>query len=457
MYQTRFRNRNAVFTAGAASYLQYTRSAECGSTVRWIPYGTTTPSRKLGVVDYMDDIAGDPPVKSMGIHGFRFHAMTRVKCVIDGVGFGTWATKAKAPDCKDTAAEYLQQWKSDHTAGYDQNVAWSGYSHKMIGDRLDLSLYPIPWGDLQVSKDIAATKALAQRGRSGESNLFETLAEYQQVVGTLGNILDRASRIHHAIFFADRSGKSRKRIFSEETAGQVLMTNYGWKPLVKDIIGVIEGLEKTTGPKIMSSRGSHLVTRSTNTSLSNVSDANTVLVSRQEYTTEEWEARAVSVDQFIVTMWNNIGLGMKDLILVPWELIRYSHVVDWFLNVGDLLGALVQDPSVSNIGNSVSIRYKRTDRMVFGNLGQDPVNAASSTLIASTIAPPVTRTLEYYNREVGPLSPRLRLRPDSLSLTQSLNALAMLTVASAKVKAKLEPSQRVRRVGRVRGEHEWSK
>jgi hypothetical protein len=442
---TRFRHRNALYTSqGYTKILQYAKQGVCQASPTWgTIYQGGLPTRKLGKVDYMIDVPNDPPVKTAGVFGFKFHPMTQVRCEISGVGFSAWATTPKAILCTEAPGyEYQARFMSAHGAGYDQNVAWAGFEHKMLGDQLDLGTYNIPWGEMEISKDLAATQALSKRGRSGESNLYESLAEIRKTINTFSDVLTRARKIHDAIFWGDRGGKSRKRVLTEEAAGQLLMTNYGWKPLMSDINGILVGLEKAIGSRIISSRGQHKVSRTTNTVLPVISDSDAVLWGRQITSNEEWTARAVSVDQFMVTQLNNLGLSLKDLILVPWELVRYSHVVDWFLNAGDLLGAMVQDPNLLNLGQSVSIRYKRTEVCTFWYAGQPVAQIGNADVNVANPAPPVTRVLEYYDRQPGPLVPQLRLRPDSLDFMKVLNALAMFTMATAKVKATLKVSQK---------------
>jgi hypothetical protein len=56
---------------------------------------------------------------------------------------------------------------------------------------------------------------------------------------------------------------------------------------------------------------------------------------------EYLSARAMSLDEVEFTLSDDFGFTTKGLTTLPWELVTYSFVADWLLNIGDLLGALV--------------------------------------------------------------------------------------------------------------------
>lgn len=67
------------------------------------------------------------------------------------------------------------------------------------------------------------------------------------------------------------------------------------------------------------------------------------------------QARAGSLDVTELTMQRDLGMTGKDLVTLPWELVPYSFVVDWFFNVGDVLGALVPAPHLQNLCSWCSV------------------------------------------------------------------------------------------------------
>lgn len=53
-----------------------------------------------------------------------------------------------------------------------------------------------------------------------------------------------------------------------------------------------------------------------------------------------------------------LGLRSKDLLATAWEIMPYSFVVDWFLNIGTWLEAVTPNPQVAIAGNWVTLVSK---------------------------------------------------------------------------------------------------
>lgn len=57
-------------------------------------------------------------------------------------------------------------------------------------------------------------------------------------------------------------------------------------------------------------------------------------------------------------MSTNVGGGIYNLFPLAWELVPYSFVVDWFINVGDFLRASYPRPDHIELGNSVGFKTR---------------------------------------------------------------------------------------------------
>lgn len=126
------------------------------------------------------------------------------------------------------------------------------------------------------------------------------------------------------------------------------------------------------------------------------------------------------------TMRELLGLTPASLPELAWELTRLSFVVDWWLSVGDWLGAfrgLFLEPTIKVLGNTVG--YK-VDRKVL-------VNASSRVAGLGPIAPLTPRgevgyyTLTSYVRNVNESIPILpQFKPEFKSILHSVDALALI-------------------------------
>jgi hypothetical protein len=436
MYADRFRSRETLGISKAVKVLELSRisgGCDLANPITWHPYYTGTDSTFRAFVENIDDVTGDSPRPSLGVAGYKFHPLTHVKVTFEGAnGEGAYTIRAVNPDCSGLPGEYKRQY-SRIPSGYASAHAWSTLAIPMIGNRVNLGLLPLPSARISDLMTLAETSTLNERGRFGESNLFESIGEVDKTLGMLKDIFQRAHRIYHDAFLGKR-GLSRVRALSDEAAGQYLLTRYGFKPLLADIEAVLLGLEKPLGRRLKTTRQTESWSDKQTSSLPLLNVDGNWSVGRTLNTSDELSVRSMSLDHVDLTLMRNLGLGYKDLITVPWELKSHSFIVDWFANIGDFLGALVPDVGISNIGMCSTVRWVRKDQVVFSSMGVAP-GRVDIELLSGSVPPPITRTIEYTRRTVGRFVPGLRWQSDFKfdKLTRSLDALALLSAAAKRV------------------------
>lgn len=222
------------------------------------------------------------------------------------------------------------------------------------------------------------TKCLAERGKA-DNNLFESVAEYKQTLSMLRRPQDSLFR------YLNKNGEKIRKL-SPESAW--LAYRYGVRPFIKDVQGIIEGLGKTVGNKRSTTRAKGSIQRSEITS-ANYNIGNPVVLKIQKQTIESIEYRATSLDEYVADTASNIGFTAKGLLTLPWELVPYSFVADWFVNVGDFLNALAPAPGYKQLGSCITKRhsiyclYTVIQTTATGNYQHPPVRSNTASCYGS--------------------------------------------------------------------------
>jgi hypothetical protein len=202
----------------------------------------------------------------------------------------------------------------------------------------------IPDSDINSLITEVSTSVLAKRGRA-DNNLFESVAEYRQTADlllkpqkTLNDFLDT---------FSSRISKLRRL---KGAASAWLAYRYGIRPFISDVSGIIDGLGKNIGKRRVTYRSSGRISRSSTSVVTGI-PLGIFGFSFSKQNTDSVSVRAMSLDEYVADLTSNVGFTTKDLITVPWELVPYSFVADWFANVGDVINALAPAPGYEQLGS----------------------------------------------------------------------------------------------------------
>ncbi|DAD51197.1 TPA_asm: maturation protein [ssRNA phage SRR7976325_22] len=198
--------------------------------------------------------------------------------------------------------------------------------------------------------------------RGPSATLGATVAEGRDALELIG---DRAAKMYKAYkalrrgrfkrFLAElgvnpkRKHRKKIRAASHEASGLWLEYHFGWSPLAGELYDATVALTagRSTG-KFVGRASCMLPERTESYSTKSVRESGRY-VARIGANVEVSSYNSLLVQQ----------MGLANPLAIAWEVVPFSFVVDWFTNVGDVLGA-VSDLYGLTLTNSYQTQYVRT-------------------------------------------------------------------------------------------------
>lgn len=181
---------------------------------------------------------------------------------------------------------------------------------------------------------------------------------------------------------------------------------YGWMPLLHDIHGAAKTLAE------LNFRRDQSTFRSTVKQVvpNYLQGSHPVVSGTLVHTAKAWVT--VRVHNSNTTLANQLGLLNPSLVV--WEIIPFSFVVDWFVNIGDCLAELTAFSGVTVLTGGGSKRVDFTGEVKEGNYYPYDVPLRNSFTYRKYHRTPSVQTL-----------PRLVVKSDPLNLSKLITAVAL--------------------------------
>jgi len=248
-----------------------------------------------------------------------------------------------------------------------------------------------------------STDLMARRGR-GDSNIYEDLAEFDKTLDMFRNPILKLSKWIVSVSRAARAGGASKKQF-ETATGLYLAYRYGLKPIIADFQNVVKALQKTQFRTRQTTRSSKTLVKETNDlSVTRIGVLDSTV---NRYVKGTLRVRGMSLDEINNSLVDDLGISPKMLITLPWELMSYSFVWDWFLNVGDYINALTPALGWNQLGSCLTVEH---DTINVHSMVKTVSNSSAYQLLTS---PSGSISVTEHAKRRGPLySPKVVLKSD---------------------------------------------
>ncbi|DAD50949.1 TPA_asm: maturation protein [ssRNA phage SRR6255733_3] len=221
-----------------------------------------------------------------------------------------------------------------------------------------------PWPALDSAisqaRRLAGTQAAAGvaapdvQGLVDLAELRKTLSMLRRPLGSLGSMITRIKNSkRYRRWLLQNPGKG----FADFMSSEWLRYRYGILPLVFSIQGALKALNDGKRPLRVTSRGRASVSVSPETKVSSSTyswSVATITGSRSAEVT----CRAGILYEYQSDMGSRFGVGLQEVPAAAYELIPYSFVVDWFLNLGDFISAISPKVGVRELASWTTVTVK---------------------------------------------------------------------------------------------------
>lgn len=212
-------------------------------------------------------------------------------------------------------------------------------------------------------KSLAVTQAHANIDES-EMLALATLAESGKTIDSVQAILWRAYKIFRNVRRLNIRGL-REELSPKEIANRWMEARYALRPLMYDLRGTVNALEKVRGRTRRSYYGYAEDSMSTQLNINNLATGITYLygnwLCKAEYVVS---AKAGVLCDVNIT--DASVFGFDQLLETGWELLPFSFIADWFANTGDWIAAHTPNAGVRQLASWVTCKesYKVTSSSV---------------------------------------------------------------------------------------------
>lgn len=293
-----------------------------------------------------------------------------------------------------------------YRTGYNSSTyGWIHYTYQGTVDASFIDTTNFPTVSIAPAEAIAVSEAHANISLS-EMQLFASLGEARETLETVRSLFLGVKALLKKDFTYIKKLKKPKEI-----ADAYLALRYGIRPLYYDIQGALKVLQaKPPTDQRQTFRGYHSAF-ATATAYSNKTVLSKVVVRTKKTTEVKVQSRAG-----VLTDINFQGLtsllGLYEIPQSAWELVPFSFIIDWFMNVGNVIASWSPKPEFKVLGSWVTTTVETKHKANVDTLTGTPSCGTTNPQYCCKIdglafSPYYEKTIVTKTRKINPSIPLL--------------------------------------------------
>jgi hypothetical protein len=276
----------------------------------------------------------------------------------------------------------------------------------------------LPRTSLITDEEISSAVGVAatQAWEKSNGHLADILVDVAEMRQTLKMFTQPTSAIKPLLSAINRTRKGGLNAFGKVGDGTIasarnlwLQYRYGVRPLVSSVNGILKALNKPPSSKRQTFRGKYSLFKQGSTT--GTTSTWSTRFNWEQSASDVVNIRAGILMEETLDLPTTLGVDGSGLLSLPWELVPFSFVADWFINVGSFIGGLV--PYLTKHPLATWYSVDRTRATVWKITSTTAVNPASYTIVRPAQE---LRTATFVDKVRYPIlpMPSIRLKPQAL-------------------------------------------
>lgn len=294
-----------------------------------------------------------------------------------------------------TSVSTMSYWKRDSVIWVPTTCTSGVFKGKQVLTPVSVNdRYGMNYPNHRLALDTARiTNRLLAKIKDQRVNIAMALAQYRETAGLFNDLagkLVQAYNCARSLKKMSAKGCKKRTPWLKNRSGEFLAYSYGVVPLVNDMVGSLSLLDNALERGIV-----QVFKTGYKDSLKTPVSYGTQY--RPELL-EDHETHDISVTARCYVEWDNSmlatasSLGLTNPLFVIWDTIPYSHVVDWFIGVGQYLNGLDAMTGVKRYSATCSVRNISRVRRVSKYGGNSSAQRKTVSRSVLSLSAPVLTT-----------------------------------------------------------------